>query len=88
VLTVLRATYAAPLPTLLAEIFPARVRGVGMSVAYTLGVVVFGGFAQLILEWLIERTGSPTIPGLYLATTSAITLAALLLIGRFVPLRL
>jgi MHS family proline/betaine transporter-like MFS transporter len=88
VLTVLRATYAAPLPTLLAEIFPARVRGVGMSVAYTLGVVVFGGFAQLILEWLIERTGSPTIPGLYLAATSAITLAALLLIGRFVPLRL
>jgi MHS family proline/betaine transporter-like MFS transporter len=88
VLTVLRSGYAAPMPTLLAEMFPAPVRGAGMSIAYTMGVVVFGGFAQFLMEWLIRITGSATVPGIYLAVTAAITLAALLAIRRVVPLGL
>jgi len=88
VLTVLRSGYAAPMPVLLGEIFPARVRGAGMSIAYTLGVVTFGGFAQLLMESLIRATGNATVPGLYLAATAAITFAALLAIWRFVPLAL
>jgi len=65
--------------------FPARVRGAGMSVAYTMGVVVFGGFAQLLMEALIRTTGNATMPGLYLAATATITLCALLAIRRWVP---
>ena len=59
-----------------------------MSLGYTLGVVAFGGFAQLALEWLIDLTGNKTVPGLYMAGTSAITVLALLIIWRHVPLRL
>jgi MHS family proline/betaine transporter-like MFS transporter len=88
VLTGMRSAYSAPMPALLAEMFPPGVRGVGMSLGYTLGVIVFGGFAQLILEWLIERSGNPSVPGIYLAVTSAITLAALLLIRRSIKLGL
>jgi len=88
VLTFLRSGYAAPMPGLLGEMFPAEMRGAGMSIAYTMGVVVFGGFAQFLMEWLIKITGNATVPGIYLAVTSAITFAALLVIQRRVPLKL
>lgn len=88
VLNVLRALYSAPLPAMLAEMFPPQVRGAGMSLAYVMGVVVFGGFAQLFMEWLIEKTGNPTMPGLYLLATSAVTFVALLAIGKSVKLEL
>jgi MHS family proline/betaine transporter-like MFS transporter len=88
VLTALRSAYAAPMPALLGEMFPAIVRGVGMSISYTMGVVIFGGFAQLLLEWLIERTGNPAVPGFYLAATAAITFIGLLIIRRTVTLGL
>jgi MHS family proline/betaine transporter-like MFS transporter len=88
VLTLLRSAYAAPMPSLLGEMFPPEMRGAGMSIAYTMGVVVFGGFAQLLMEWLVRITGNATMPGLYLAATSAITFLALVVIQRRVPLRL
>ena len=87
-ISVLRAGYTAPSAALLAEMFPVRVRAAGMSLGYTLGVVTFGGFAQLALEWLIEATGNRAVPGLYMAGTSLITVTALLIIRRRVPLRL
>ena len=65
-ISIARAGYTAPSAALLAEMFPLNVRAAGMSLGYTLGVVVFGGFAQLLLEWLINATGNPTIPGLYM----------------------
>ena len=81
-LNVLRAAYTAPCAALLSEMFPVAIRAAGMSLGYTLGVVVFGGFAQLIMEWLIGATGRLDVPGFYLAATSAISLAALLAIVR------
>ncbi len=87
-ISVLRAGYTAPSAALLAEMFPVRVRAAGMSLGYTLGVVVFGGFAQLAMEWMIGVTGDPTVPGIYMAGASLVTVAALLVIGRRVPLRL
>ncbi len=87
-ISVLRAGYTAPSAALLAEMFPVRVRAAGMSLGYTLGVVTFGGFAQLALEWLIDLTGNRTIPGLYMAATSLITVAALVIIRRRVRLHL
>ena len=87
-ISALRAAYTAPVAALLAEMFPVEVRASGMSLGYTLGVLAFGGFAQLAMEWLIDRTGVLATPGLYLAATSAISLAALLAIGWRVRLRL
>ncbi len=81
-LTALRAAYTAPSAALLAEMFPVRVRGAGMSLGYTLGVVAFGGFGQLAMEWLIDTTGSLAVPGIYLAATSFISLVALVAIRK------
>ena len=88
VISMARATYTAPSAALLAEMFPVRVRAAGMSLGYTIGVVVFGGFAQLLMEWLINRTGNQAIPGIYMAATSLVTVIALLIIRKTVTLRL
>jgi MHS family proline/betaine transporter-like MFS transporter len=81
----LRAAYSAPLPALLGEIFPPGVRGVGMSVGYSLGVTVFGGVTPLASTWLIAHTHNRTVPGIYLAVCGAITLASLVVVARRVP---
>ena len=62
VLGILLAFYFGPLPALLAEMFPTNIRSTGMSVSYNIGVTVFGGFAPLILTWLIASTGSLLAP--------------------------
>jgi MHS family proline/betaine transporter-like MFS transporter len=85
-LIALRAAYSAPLPALLGEIFPPGVRGVGMSVGYSLGVTVFGGITPLASTWLIAETHNRTVPGIYLAACGAITLASLIVVARRVPL--
>jgi MHS family proline/betaine transporter-like MFS transporter len=75
-----RMIYTAPLPAVLAEMFPVEVRVAGMSLSYTLGVIAFGGFAAFIIAWLIDATGDAMAPAYYLAAATAITVAALLVI--------
>ncbi|OZI45377.1 MFS transporter [Bordetella genomosp. 5] len=51
--------------TVMAELFPPRVRSVGLSLAYNVAVMIFGGFAQFIVTWLIKTTESPMAPAYY-----------------------
>ncbi|MDR6397181.1 MFS transporter [Herbaspirillum seropedicae] len=57
VIGVLMTMYFAAMPALLADIFPVATRGTGMSLAYNIAVTIFGGFAGLIITWLIDFTG-------------------------------
>lgn len=54
-----------PISTALAEQFPARVRSTGLALGYNFAVMLFGGFAQLIVTWLIKATGTPLAPAYY-----------------------
>jgi hypothetical protein len=65
-----------PLPALLGEMFPTTIRSTGMSVAYNIGVTVFGGFAPLILTWL-ARTGSLLAPSYYYVAVAVVSFAGL-----------
>ena len=58
VIGVLMTMYFASMPALLADIFPVATRGTGMSLAYNIAVTIFGGFAGLIITWLIDFTGN------------------------------
>ena len=49
----------------LTENFPKNVRVTGFSSVYALGVMLSGGFGQLIVTWLIEATGSKLAPAFY-----------------------
>jgi len=76
---VVAAAYMGPLPALMAELFPARMRTTGLAVSYSVGVAIFGGFAPFANVWLIQATGSSVAPGFYLMAAAAISLATLAL---------
>ena len=78
-LVLLGLPYNAPLAGVMGLVFPTRRRGVGLSVGYALGIMLFGGTAPFINTWLILHTGDPRSPGLYLALTAAVSTGALLL---------
>lgn len=77
IIGVLMAGYLGPLPALMSEIFPARMRTTGLSISYSFGVAIFGGFAPFINAWLIESTGSKLAPSWYVMFAAAISLTAL-----------
>jgi len=65
-------------PTMLAELFPTNVRYTALSVGYSSGVMIFGGFAPFICTWLVKTTGSAVGPGYYPAACAVVSLTALL----------
>lgn len=69
------ACFSGPGPAAIAEIFRTRSRTAGMSIAYSLAVAIFGGFAPFIATWLIARTGNPVAPAWYVIGAAVITLA-------------
>lgn len=79
--------YLSTLHAMMGMMFTVRRRGIGLSVGYASGVALFGGFAPFINTWLVGITGNPRSPGLYLAATGLVTLAALAAAGRRLPAR-
>ncbi|WP_437410839.1 MFS transporter [Serratia marcescens] len=72
-------TTLGSVPTLLviSELFPQRVRALGFALVYSLGVAIFGGFAQYIASQSIALSGSLLAPAGYLMLATLISLAAL-----------
>lgn len=62
--------------------FAPRYRAAGMSVIYSTGSTIFGGFSPFIVTWLIASTGINMIPAWYLLAASCLTLAALIAFPR------
>ncbi|CAB3802938.1 Glycine betaine/proline/ectoine/pipecolic acid transporter OusA [Paraburkholderia caffeinitolerans] len=72
-LSVLLALQAAPAITMLPEMFPRAVRATGMAIVYSVGVAIFGGFAQAIATWLIRITGDLHAPAWYVMVCVALS---------------
>jgi MFS transporter, MHS family, proline/betaine transporter len=75
---VFQALYTGTIPSILAEMFPTRVRYTALSVSYGFAVVLFGGFAPLISTWLVEVTGNPFAPAFYVMTGGTLSAIAIL----------
>jgi MHS family proline/betaine transporter-like MFS transporter len=69
--------YYATVPAFLAELFPTRRRTTGISIAYVLAQLVFGGVTPLVVAALIAATGNRAAPGLYLAGVTLLSLGCL-----------
>ena len=82
IIGVLLAGYMGGLPALMSDLFPTRMRTTGLSISYSFGVAIFGGFAPFIIAWLIAVTGSKLAPSFYLMLAAAISLAALMAARR------
>jgi MFS family permease len=65
ILCSLVGVFFGPISTAIAEQFPTGVRTTGLAIAYNFAVMLFGGFAQFIVTWLIRETGSPIAPAYY-----------------------
>jgi MFS family permease len=76
VLCSLIGVYYGPLSTAVAEQFPVLARSTGLAVGYNFSVMIFGGFAQFFVTWLIEVTGSPLAPAFYLMVGALIGFVA------------
>jgi MFS transporter, MHS family, proline/betaine transporter len=74
----LLGVFFGPLSTAFAEQFPAHVRSTALAIAYNVSVMVFGGFAQFFVTWLIKATGSPLAPAFYVMFGAAVGLLAAL----------
>jgi MFS family permease len=59
---------------LIPKIFPAAVRTSGLSIAYALGVTIFGGTAQVVFTWIIDATGDKLSWVWYIIVMSIISL--------------
>ncbi|MBD5803146.1 Proline/betaine transporter [Azoarcus sp. Aa7] len=83
VLCTLLAVYFGPISAVMAEQFPAGVRSTGLALAYNVAVMVFGGFAQFIVTWLIHTTGITIAPVFYVMFAAVLGfVAALFLTDR------
>ncbi|OAJ60438.1 MFS transporter [Paraburkholderia ginsengiterrae] len=75
-LSITLSGYYGPCGALIAELFPANVRAIGLSLAYNVAVMVFGGFGPLVVTWLIDMTGSPLAPTYYVMGGLALSIVA------------
>lgn len=71
------SAYLGALPALMSELFPVGCRTFGLSIGYSIGVAVFGGFTPLLHAYLVERSGSAIGPACYLMFAALLGLAAL-----------
>jgi MFS transporter, MHS family, proline/betaine transporter len=74
VLCSLFGVFNGPISTALAEQFPTSVRSTGLAIGYNVAVMLFGGFAQFFVTWLIQATGTPIAPAFYLMFGAAVGL--------------
>jgi hypothetical protein len=70
------------------NVFAAQAGSTGLGIAFNLAVMIFGGFVQLFVTWLIEARGSSMAPAFYVMFGSAIgAVAAFFLVDRAVDVR-
>eukprot|EP01042_Synura_sphagnicola_P013700 gene13700-17364_t len=77
VLSLLNAMSGVPTIVMMPEMFPGAVRATGMAIVYSIGVALFGGFAQFIVTWLFKITGDPLSPSWYVIGCGIVSLLAL-----------
>jgi MHS family proline/betaine transporter-like MFS transporter len=73
----LKATYFAPIPALMSDLFPTATRTTGMAFSYNIGTTVFGGFTPLAVTWMIALTHNNLAPGIYLMIAAIVSLFTL-----------
>lgn len=63
----------------LPALFPSPVRVTGFAMSYNISTAIFGGTAPAVITLLVNKTGSPLVPGWYLTVAGAIAIVAVVL---------
>lgn len=72
----LLSMYGGPVVSVLAELFPTRLRSTAAGLVYNL-VAAIAGFAPFVVTWLIAATGNPRAPAFYVIAAALISGTAL-----------
>jgi MHS family proline/betaine transporter-like MFS transporter len=72
----------APVPAMLAELFPTEIRSTGLAISYNVSTSLFGGFSPLVVTWLLQRTGNNLVLAHYCAIFFVLGLVALFMLRR------
>jgi MHS family proline/betaine transporter-like MFS transporter len=72
----LMSIYCGPAVSVLAELFQTRLRSTAVAVVYNIAAMA-GGFAPVIVTWLITATGDPRAPAFYVIGAAVISGGAL-----------
>jgi MHS family proline/betaine transporter-like MFS transporter len=68
-----------------AEQFPGEGRITGLALGATMATAIFGGLTPLAAQWLVERTGWSTAPGIMIAAVAVCVLPILLALRETAP---
>jgi len=72
--------FLGPLASSLVEMFPTAKRMTGLTIAYNLLSMIFGGFAPFIASWLIATTGEPISLAYFIMFGAALSGVAILML--------
>jgi MHS family proline/betaine transporter-like MFS transporter len=78
IVAVIQSLYTGTIPSILAEMFPTRVRYSALSISYGFAVAIFGGFAPFIAQFLVNTTNSPVSPAFYVLAAALASLLAVI----------
>jgi MHS family proline/betaine transporter-like MFS transporter len=66
--------YMGPVPTVLVELFPTRVRLTGVALSYNISAALFGGTAPMVGMMFVQFTGDKFAIAYYLSVIAVVTL--------------
>ena len=69
-------------PSIIATLFPTRVRFSGIAFSYNLCITILSGFAPLAASTMIERTGVVAAPAIYIAACTVLTFVSTFAVAR------
>lgn len=75
---ILIAACLGPIPAMLSDIFPTGTRSTGLALSYNIAVTVFGGFAPLIVTWMIAISDNKLAPSFYVTGTVLLSVVSVL----------
>lgn len=69
--------YFGPLPALMSEMYPAKIRYSAIAMTTNISGPLFGGITPMVVTYLISITHSTMVPAYYLMTAAVVSLIAL-----------
>ncbi|WP_433563235.1 MFS transporter [Nocardia sp. CA-151230] len=76
---VANTTQYAPLPAVISDLFPTRLRYTGSSIGYQFGAILGGALSPIIATSIYAGTGNSVYIGLYLAAVTVLSAVAILI---------
>jgi hypothetical protein len=69
-------------PSIVANLFPTRVRFSGIALSYNISITILSGFAPLAASATIEWTGAQAAPAIYIAACTLLTFGSTFFMAR------